>query len=167
VATALVTLTWCDRHLSDKDEEVPATPMPDVQGYGLDLCEECAEPLLAQLALYQRYGAKGDRTPKPSKRTAAAVAAAAPVETTRAGKPAAHTCPGCQHLFTSRASLAAHARKDHGKSLPELEGKPVPFKCDQRGCGRAFASVQAIALHRKQAHGLAGAGANQKPAAAK
>ena len=34
MATAMVTLTWCDWHLTEKDEEVPATAQPEFEGYG-------------------------------------------------------------------------------------------------------------------------------------
>jgi hypothetical protein len=172
VAIALITLTWCDRHLSEKDEEVPAGPMPAwADGLNVDLCPECAAPYVEARKLAEEYGSKGDRTSSPQKRTRAKTAAPAPAPTgkvTSRGLPATHICPAkdCGAGLSSRPSLAAHARQTHKTSLPALEGKPATYKCDQRGCGRAFSSPQAIALHRKQTHKLTGA-VTQQPAAAK
>lgn len=171
MATALVTLIWCDWHLAEKDEEVPATEMPPFgDGLRLDLCKECAEPVLAVHALYERFGSKGDRTPKPprnlraalarqgktsTQKDARAIAEGAP--TTSRGLAALHPCPApdCDSVLGSRQSLAAHARNTHHSSLPVLEGKPTPYACDQPDCGKAFASPQGLALHRKQVHKLA------------
>ncbi len=164
MATALVTLTWCDQHLAEKDEEIPATTMPPwADGLSVDLCDECAAPVLAARALAEHYGSKTDRTPKPPKRVRAAArrngasTAERPADwdgrATRSGKPALYGCPKCDGGFASRQSLAAHARNVHDLTLGELEGKATPHKCSEPGCGRAFTTPQGLALHeRAHAH---------------
>lgn len=156
MATAMVTLTWCDRHLSDKDEEVPATAMPEIQGAQLDLCDDCAAPLMEALALYEAYGSKGQRTPKLAsvRKRAAAPRARADSVPAAGGLP----CPKalCDSVLRNRASLGAHARQNHGMTLGQLEGKPVAFTCET--CGAGFTTKQGIKLHeRKHARGSAAA----------
>lgn len=146
MAIALITLTWCDRHLADKDEEVPAEPMPVLDGYGLDLCSECAAPILEVLAAYEKYGSKGDRTPRPPRKikrptpAKAVAAASAPMSDS-------HVCPECEGSYASRQSLASHTRNVHDKSLAELEGRPTPYHCS---CGKNFAAPPGLALHVKK-----------------
>lgn len=145
----MVTLTWCDRHLADKDEQVPASAMPEIQGAQLDLCDDCAAPLLEVLALYETYGSKGQRTPKLAsvrKRAAAAPGKPASAQPVPGGLP----CPKalCDSVLVDRASLGAHARQTHGVTLGELEGRPVTHTCEE--CGRGFTTLQGISLHQRK-----------------
>jgi C2H2 type zinc finger protein len=157
MAKALITLTWCDRHLTEKDEEVPAEPMPEwADGWGVDLCAECATPVHEVMALYQRYGAKGKRTPQMTTRPA-------PKRPDRQTE-GPFTCPqeGCGAVLATRGSLGAHGRQIHGVSLGELLGQPLNHKCPEKGCGKAFSTGHGLAVHMRS-HGVtaakAGAGA--------
>lgn len=143
MATALVTLTWCDKHLAEKDEEVPAVPMPEWSGLNVDLCEKCAEPILVARALYTDYGSKGQRTPKPPRRRNARAAVATP----EAATDPPHVCPECGNTLGFRHTLVQHVRNVHGKYLLEMEGKPLPYECDT--CGRRVPTPGALALHQK------------------
>lgn len=152
MATAMVTLTWCDRHLTDKDEEVPGSSMPPVNGAQLDLCDECALPLMEALALYERYGSKGKRTPQLAavkRRAAAPQKPARPDQTpVEGGLPCPQ--PDCESVLKNRSSLGAHARQDHGVTLGELEGKPITHTCDVKGCGKGFTTLQGFTLHQRK-----------------
>ena len=126
MATAMLTVRYCDRCLTEKDEQVPADAMPDVQGMNLDLCAEHAAPLMEALAVYERYGAKGDRTMR------------APLQLTPSGKRRRGqgdlTCPGCGRTgYLNRGSLSAHVRQTHDTSLSVLEGRPADVVCDDCG----------------------------------
>ena len=140
MAIALIQLTWCDRHLQEKNEEVPAEPMPDWGGFNLDLCADCRAPIDEAMALYTEYGSKGKRTKAPK-----AVARVIPSDP----QPGDHRCPqpGCEGLsFATRESLGAHGRQLHNMSIGELLGLPLPFTCDE--CGRKFSSPQGVAGRR-------------------
>lgn len=148
MAKALITLTWCDRHLTDKDEEVPASPMPEMQGWNLDLCSDCSAPLLESLALYERYGAKGKRTPQMTTR---------PVpKRPDKGAEGPFPCPaeGCGSVLANRDSLGSHVRQIHGKSVGELEGQPLDHQCPD--CDRAFTTAVGLSGHVRAAHGIPG-----------
>src|SRR5262245_40650659 len=155
MAKALITLTWCDRHLTEKDEEVPAEPMPEwADKWQVDLCAECAVVVLEARALYEQYGAKG-------KRTAEVTTKPVPRRPDQAAD-GPYTCPqkGCGSVLVNKQSLGAHARQTHGMTVGELLGQPLKFKCD---CGRGFTTGQGLAAHQRSAHGAkpatAGAGA--------
>jgi hypothetical protein len=152
MATAMVTLTWCDWHLTEKDTEEPA------QRYTwgdltVDLCEDCAAPIAQALALFTDYGAKGKRTPQLAavRRRArkASPQATAPTPSVKAAD-GTYACPdpGCDSVLKSRQSLGAHARQIHGKSLGELEGRPITHTCDE--CGAGFTTLQGITLHERK-----------------
>lgn len=146
----MVTLTWCDRHLIEKDEEVPASSMPEIQGANLDLCDDCAGPLMEALALYEQYGSKGKRTPKLATVRKRAEAAAAAVPAKARPVPGGLACPDpdCDSVLTNRQSLGAHARQIHSKTLGELEGKPIAHVCPD--CGAGFTTNQGITLHARK-----------------
>lgn len=141
----MVTLTWCDWHLTEKDEEVPATAMPEFEGMGLDLCEPCAGQVAAMRAFYELYGSKGSRTMRVPRSKLQVAAAGAMVE-----KRGQVLCPspGCGKTYKNRGSLGAHVRQDHATTLPLLEGKPATEVCET--CGQKFASKQAIGMHQRK-----------------
>ena len=152
MAKAMVTLTWCDRCLTDNDTETPARPMPEVQGMNLDLCDGCAAPLLEALAMYERYGARGKRTPTLAAVTKRKAAAKPGKDATVVPANAVETfiCPdaGCGAVLGSRQSLGAHARQIHHVTLGELEGKPIIETCAE--CGAGFTTHQGITLHQRK-----------------
>ena len=137
MAKAMVTLTWCDIHL-ELDEQVPGQPMPELDGYQLDLCAICAEPIAAARKLYQDYGSKGARTIRPPKGSVQQLAAVEPT----------HACPVCQKHYKNRGSLAAHVRTQHETSLQVVEGKPATVPCET--CGGMFATQQALQMHQRK-----------------
>lgn len=147
MATAMVTLRWCDKHLTEKDEEVPADPMPAwADGWQVDLCTECAGPIIAARELTETYGAKGERTPQMVKRPK--------VRPDQASYP----CPaeGCGSVLSNRSSLGAHARQKHGVTIGELEGRELTHTCPD--CGQGFTTPQGVAVHARK-HQKSGAAA--------
>jgi hypothetical protein len=135
----MVTLTWCDQCLAEKDEEVQAASMPPYDGMQVDLCSEHAAPVMAARNVYATYGSTGSRhTLRPS-------------TVQKAGKAGAATCPqaGCGAVLNGRQSLAAHARQIHGMTIGQLEGKAITHPCTYPDCDRGFTSPQALALHER------------------
>ena len=143
MATELITLTYCDIHLQDKDEQVPGQAYPGFEGSGqsIDLCEECAQVRIAVQVMYDTYGAKGKRTQRPQRQS-------------KAGDPGAISCPrpDCDGTAKNQDSLASHARHVHGVSLAQLMGKPTPFACEVEGCGRAFSTPAGLGRHVTMSH---------------
>ena len=145
MATAMVTLTWCDRHLTDTDEEVPGDAMPPwADGLAVDLCPECAAPVLAARELAEHYGAIGKRTPEVVKGRRPLVPSSRADAQPVAGGLA---CPDCGAKLSNRQSLGSHARNIHGKSLGELEGKPLNYVCPT--CQQGFTTPQGVAVHAR------------------
>jgi len=137
----MITLTWCDRHLQDKDEEVPAEQFHWGNQH-VDLCEECAGPVLEAAELFTKYGSDGKRTPPPQIRTVKKAQAAQKDE--RA------TCPECGREYLNRGSLGSHARQIHGKSLGALTGSELTHKC--RWCDAGYTTGQGQSLHERARH---------------
>jgi hypothetical protein len=86
------------------------------------------------------------------------------------GKPAVETpdgiaCPSCGHVSPNRSALSAHTRDQHGKTLAELEGKPLPYACQE--CGDKFESAKGRGAHRFHVHGVRGSSKSVKSAAAR
>jgi len=144
MAKAMITLTWCDYCLTEKDLEIPAQGF-QVGDFQVDLCEEHALPLLESQKLAETYGSKGKRTPtlagpppKPTAREALGI------------DPLACPVPGCGKSFGGRQSLGAHTRTEHGISLGEAEGKPIVARCEEHSQG--FTTQAGYALHISQKH---------------
>lgn len=158
MATELITRIWCDRHLSEKDEQVtgrswallvsgpeqPAQRTPRT----VDLCEDCAQDLglAAVRDLIDEYGLDGSGHRGKPKGAASRAAAPAPARTAESEI----SCPDCDHVAASRSNLAAHGRRAHGKTIAELLGEPTPFVCPV--CGQGFGLAQSMALHRTRTH---------------
>ena len=67
----------------------------------------------------------------------------------------ARTCPtGCGYVSASQGGLTDHAKRQHGKSLPELRGAPLAYNCPE--CEDRFTSPQGLGAHRKAIHGVEG-----------
>ena len=149
MAREMVTLTWCDFHLTEHDEEVEASHFTWDE-LEVDLCPECAAPLAAAQLMFEKYGSKGPRTMAPPGSKALG----------------SYPCPapGCGSVLVNRPSLGAHARQMHGVTLGELEGKPIAHTCEE--CGRGFTTLQGIRLHlRKHRREAASRKPQQRPAA--
>lgn len=134
MAKEQVILTWCDRHLSEKDEQVKG----DTYTWGkqnVDLCEECAGPLVEARQLFDTFGAVGSRTKAPKKQS---------------GEVDPHTCPVCGMVAKNRSALGSHGRSQHSMSIGEMEGKELPYTCDV--CQRGFSTPQGAAAHRARSH---------------
>ena len=69
-------------------------------------------------------------------------------------------CPTCGHVSPNRAALSAHTRTQHGKTLAELEGKPLPFSCPE--CGDHFSTAKGQGAHRFRVHGVKGTSKSTK-----
>jgi len=157
MAKAMITLTWCDKHLTDKDEEVPAEQF-EWNGRHVDLCGDCATPLLEVQAIFTEYGSTGKRTPTMQTRTVQKAVAG-----NRVSDP--QGCPICGKTYKNRDTLGTHAREQHGKTLAEIDGKPLDHKC--RWCDKAYATGQGLSLHERQRHPVEYQEVRKQPAAAK
>lgn len=145
MATELVTRIWCDIHLTDKDEHEPATTYTWDKRQ-LDLCDDCAGPILEVLRLFSDYGSDGKRTRAPKGK------GGAPVGTKHAqpGDPDAVTCPDCGKAFKNKGSLGSHGRHVHKKNMGELLGVNRPYPCGV--CDKTFATPQGAGAHRVRSH---------------
>lgn len=107
----------------------------------LALCDEhrrrLYDPLRDMVAEFAQK-ADADGEPKPTRR--------------RRQSDGEVTCPECVRTFPSRNALGSHARKTHDKSVSELLGEPLPFKCEEPGCGKAFGAPQGLAVHLARTH---------------
>lgn len=165
MATELRTFTWCDVHLSQKDEQVEATswmlsadPMVEPRTgtpavFTVDLCDDCAADfaLMALQELIEEHGVDGQG--KRRRRRPAAAKKAAPAAQANAAPRAEEelACPECGETFADRNRLGAHGRKAHGRTIAELLGEETPYVCED--CGSGFGVPQALARHRGSAHG--------------
>jgi hypothetical protein len=57
MAEEVVVKIWCDKCLADHDKKTEAEPIR-VNGSRVDLCPECAKPILATLGLLEALGRK-------------------------------------------------------------------------------------------------------------
>jgi hypothetical protein len=143
MATELRTLTWCDVHQQEKDEQEPGHCY-EIGGRQVDLCNECAGPFLAAAQLAAEYGRKPRRShrAKTEEKPADLVSPVDPL-----------VCPECgKGPYVHLQSLSSHARAAHGMSRAQILGKETPYTCSQRGCGRVFSTPQGLALHERS-HG--------------
>lgn len=134
MAKELVTLTWCDLHLAEKDEQVEATTWHLGKGQ-VDLCAECAQPFQDAQALVDSYGAVGKRTRTKGKQS---------------GPEDPQTCPVCGKVAKNRDSLASHGRHIHKMNLGELLGDKQDYACPV--CGKKFSTPQGAGAHRARSH---------------
>ena len=152
MAREVVVSLWCDKHLADHDVRVDGvTREVEVEGrrYTLDLCDDCADRLIAPLArfAYDHGVAVGEK-----RRTRAPADQTQPV----------YPCPVCGAERRGRAAMRAHFKTDHDQSLAEwegqngtsIEGDPLPFKCPE--CDGGFATPQGMGAHRAKIHDVSG-----------
>lgn len=141
MAQQIITRLLCDYCLADDietTEDVVNEPVT-VLGveYETDVCKSHREPIAALAALLDEHARRvgGRRRPNGS----AAALPTAPSERM--------ACPSCGRTYRGRGSLAGHVRTEHGASLAELEGLPLPYSCDV--CGRNFAKPQGLGAHKR------------------
>lgn len=146
MARAMITLTWCDWCLTEKDLETPATAMPELDGFQVDLCEEHAAPFREARQLAEHYGSKGKRTPSLATPAKVSAREALGIDPLRCPVP---DC-GDEKGFSGRQSLSTHVRQTHGISLGEAEGKPIVARCEEHD--RGFTTQAGYALHLSQKH---------------
>lgn len=114
----------------------------------IDLCDDCAKPLLDLTTELVDLGRPGGRPAEGSPSSTGPV-----------------TCSICGGIHKNRASLGAHYRTQHGKTLGEVEGGPatkdgpragtqVPLTCPE--CGGTYRGPQGLGSHRARTHGIAG-----------
>jgi predicted RNA-binding Zn-ribbon protein involved in translation (DUF1610 family) len=141
MATELITKVWCDIHLTEKDEHVEGRPRT-WEGWQLDLCEECAQPIELAFGLFQQYGHKGKARAPRAKLSV------------QPGEP--YICPQCGWVGANRQSLLSHGRRTHQMNAAELLGLPSPYICPD--CGKGFSTPQGMARHQVN-HGAESASA--------
>lgn len=146
MATQIEVTKWCDVHLYEHNENVPAEtialPVPGTVRT-VELCTECEERILGPVRkIYDEYGAKPDarNTPLPS----------------RGGKAPA-VCPECGSQHPDVSLMRAHVKrihKDKAADILDLHGKG--YVCTQEGCDFEAIRPQGLGAHLRQAHGIAG-----------
>lgn len=97
MVSQLVKQIWCDHHQAAKDEEVAALEHSvtiDGVRIDVDLCEECAAPLVELQTWLETYG-------RPVKARASKAKKAATQDL-------GNVCPECGRTFASRQGRAAH-----------------------------------------------------------
>jgi hypothetical protein len=152
VATELIQRRWCDYHLREKDERVPASAWramfaaadSDTEPMLMDLCSDCVDQFAGPLSdLMDKLRAKrqGQRTHD------------APGQKTSARFP----CPVCNAEYT-KGGLKHHVELEHQLTIGQaalrvgqtLEGGSIEFVC--RECEAGFHRPQAYAQHRLVGH---------------
>lgn len=142
-------VTFCDRHLGDHDEEVPAVALRvafgDSAPVEIDLCEECRKELVDPLADF--LSEHGQPTVRPKN---AAGRTPCPV-------------PGCGASYKQNKGLKNHLATVHADAVQDgmVAGNPVPIGADPQAegqyacpdCERSFLTPQGVGAHRSRAHG--------------
>jgi hypothetical protein len=152
-------VTTCDAHAAH-DEDAPgvtwtvtllAPGESKPTTWEVDLCDQDGKTLTD---LSVMLGAIGRQTDGPRRR-----ATAARESTREARAHGAHPCPvdGCGKVSSTSNGLQTHVRHDHGMTMAEAMGEPLPYACDSPACLRAFSTPQGLGAHRKSVHGIAGA----------
>jgi hypothetical protein len=176
MATEVVTRTWCDWHLMEKDQHEPgatwtiqvAEPGAKPQHRTIDLCEPCSDTWLAPMldVLKHSRAVKPGQQPAAPKKTPAPTPPGVPAGRELAGpaprpepEPGMLACPLCdfvteEHRDTDtrpsqgRVRLGGHGRRAHDTTLGALLGDPEPFTCPE--CGDTFSTPQGLGVHRSK-----------------
>lgn len=156
---AQVIRTLCDEHLA-RDEEVDGAtfslslrlPGEREQTFDVDLCDVCVKPLLE---LREWLAEKGRKQSRPYKQRSAAgngvdkPATSKPATATPADAAEDTVCPICGYEAGGLEPVkyvTKHMRQQHGTSLAEYRGEPLPFVCEI--CDAGFTSKSALGAHK-------------------
>lgn len=146
---------WCDPCLADDvktpGRELSPLQLPELTGKRprvITLCEQHEKELYTPLVeLLEEHGQpvdeEGNPTGKGRTPSSATPAYMEPI-----------TCPDCGHEAPNRSALSSHSRGQHGKTLGELLGLPLPHVCPE--CDYRSSRPQGLAAHRRQKHGVIG-----------
>lgn len=147
---------WCDACKGETDARTEATATETLtignQTRVLDLCEPHRDKITGQIREWLSWGTKPD--------------SATPRLRNSGGR---LQCPLCGATSASRDALGKHARKIHGKTLPELleagaeggelgpkgEAPELAFRCEL--CPAAYSMARGLGVHKRHAHGIVGA----------
>lgn len=148
MARELRTFIWCDRHQTEKDEQVEGVEYKVSLGRSgllvMDLCDQCASPVAEVAELLSSYGRKADK----------AATEPAASQSTRRGRGGPHKCPmaGCDYPGgPSRGALDQHLRAHHDTTLAVMDGAPkVP--CTMSGCSVELTGPSGWISHWKARH---------------
>jgi hypothetical protein len=148
MATQIITRILCD-FCSAEDVTTPdaRTVSVSIDGthYDVDVCEMHGKPLSELAETLAEFGRKLPGTATERARLKPSRQPSGP------GDGQDNKCPACGKEYNYRSSLTSHARSAHGVTLAELQGEPVPFKCDI--CERAFSTPQGVSVHQARKHG--------------
>ena len=145
MAQTIVTL--CDLHLGQGVETNGQTytvtlSLPDgskTQTRELDLCPECSKVVTDLALVLAEHGRVVEQDLSQ------------------------RVCPTCGFLSQTPVGLASHARSQHGATLAELRGRPLPYACEVPDCGKSFATPQGRGAHKARAHKVNGVSKDAKP----
>lgn len=144
MATQVITRTLCDYCQHDDGVETPESDRVLItignDEYELDACPKHLKPVIDLKASLDEVARKVPHRHRRATKAATTSANADPVD-------GGIVCPECSVVLKNRGSLAAHVRDKHGKTLPELEGKPLTHECPT--CGQRFASGGGLAAHSR------------------
>jgi len=153
-------VTICDVHARDDVDHEGQTWTVMVQGpddgkprtWEIDLCADEGKPLDDLATMLGEVGRLVDGPRRYAKGATAArqLAHAAQVRTATAAPEWACPVPGGGKVPKNRGSLQSHVRNQHGISLAEALGQPLPYACE--ACGRKFSHPTGLAAHRRAAH---------------
>jgi hypothetical protein len=145
---AQVIETYCDQHLENGEQVRGQTWRVEVKvpgsravAYEVDLCVDCAKPIVAlQEAL-------ADQGRRPS-----AKRGPVPAEAFEAQQRGENQCPVCDKVLANHKSLQSHVRQQHEQTLAQALGEETPYVCS---CGREFTTPQGLGVHAARIHGAA------------
>jgi hypothetical protein len=143
VATEIRTDRWCDWHLTERDEKVPAeavtlalTVSGDQPGtWHVDLCADCLGPFLNVAEVARDYGAD-----RPSLN-------GTPTPTPAADEP--RPCPICGKR---PKFLRSHLRNIHDMTMAAVFPDEYPDARPCEDCGEPFVDLRALTQHRRKRH---------------
>lgn len=151
MAREIITRVLCDRHLNEKDEAVDADTfvlgIANRPPHEMDLCPDCAGPVVEALQMLNDYG-------RPF---------GAPVKTPKTPKDPADRikCPACEWTSPTEPSARTHAVSVHKRTLAQLRGEPTPFPCGVGDCPLEYTNNTARSQHQMQSHSGRGANATR------
>jgi predicted RNA-binding Zn-ribbon protein involved in translation (DUF1610 family) len=175
VARLVIVRTLCDPCLETEaevdGEELAPLKLPEISGRPrvLTLCEvhrkEFYDPLVEILKelgqpVDEEGNAAGPRGHYKPRKGAAKKSAPAPAPHEEPAASSELACPACGKVSVNKSALQSHTRSAHDKTLAELRGEELPFKCPE--CGRDFSRPTGLGAHRFRTHGVQGSSKDAK-----